>query len=364
MKYNGRLMRGFALIRSFFSPSQPSFLILYVTNRCNFRCDFCFYHAQIEKGLRPDELTLDEFSKISEKIGPLIQLSITGGEPFMRPDLADITGLFIENTNAAYITIPTNASLSGRIMEYLENVLPKYPQTYFRIVFSIDGIGDEHDLSRSQPGSYKKIQESYAAVNPLRKKYRNLVLDSNSVFTSKSEVTLLNTVKAISREFQFDNISITYARGDVKVPELKDVSAQKYLEVNGYLQNLKRTKEKRLFYPFWRAVRDVSREYLIRGLFKGEFITPCVAGRKLLIIGENGVVRPCEILKQDMGNIRDFNYEIRKLLSWETNQKLLRWIEDSQCKCSFECALAANVLWGKSSLLKLLKASIANAGKS
>lgn len=352
------------LVKSFFNRNQISYLILYVTNRCNFKCDFCFYYAEIEKGQRIDELTLEEIRKISENIGPLVQLSITGGEPFLCEDLAEITGFFIKNNFVKYITIPTNASLTKRMVEYLERVLPKYPHTYFRIPFSIDGIGEAHDRYRSAPGSYKKIQKSYQAIGSLRKKYHNLILDSNTIFTSDSQATILETIKTIYQCFDFDNVSITYIRGDVKNQALKKPSFQKYLEVNDYLESLRRKKEKRFLYPLWRAVRDVSREYLIRTVLDDKFITPCTAGRKLLIISESGEVYPCEILKRSMGNVRDFNFDIKKLISNSENQKLFKWIKDSKCKCGFECALAANVLWGKSSYFKLLKSAVKNIGKS
>ena len=351
------------MAKSFFDKRQVSYLILYVTNRCNFRCDFCFYHAEVEKGRKVNELTLDEIEKISENIGPIIQITLTGGEPFLRDGLGEITDCFIKNNFVKYITIPTNASLTSRIIDYLEKVLPKYPDTYFRIPFSIDGIDDVHDENRSFPGSYKKIIESYTAVSSLRKAYHNLVLDSNTVFTSNLQDTILETVKTLYRDFDFDNISVTYVRGDIKDERLKKMSFQKYLELNDYLENLTRKKEGRLLYPVWRAVRDISRQYLVRTVVDNEFITPCTAGRKLLVITETGEVYPCEILNRGMGNVRDYDFNVKKLLALPENKKLLRWIEDSKCKCTFECALAANVLWGKSSYIKLLESTVRNIGR-
>ena len=143
----------------------------------------------------------------------------------------------------------------------------------------------------------------------------------------------------------------------------KNASVGKYVEINSYLEGLERTKEKRRFYYVWRGVRDLSREYLVKTLSKGEPVTPCVAGRKLLIISETGEVYPCEILDKSMGNLRDFGFDLRRLVNREQNKELLKWIRESKCKCSFECALAANVLWGKASYMKLLKASLKNIGK-
>jgi MoaA/NifB/PqqE/SkfB family radical SAM enzyme len=350
------------ILRSFFSRSQVSYLILYVTNKCNFRCGFCFYHDEIQKGNKADELRLDEVEKISRGIGPLIQLSLTGGEPFLRNDLSEITEVFIRNTHVKYITVPTNASLTDRIVAYLERVLPGHPDTFFRIAFSIDAIGEAHDTLRKAPGAYKKMQRSYETVSPMRKKYGNLVLDCNSVFSSTNEDSIIETVRTIEHDFDFDNISATYIRGEVKDKELKKTSFNKYIELNNYLERSVRKRERRMLYPLWRAVRDVSREQLIRTVLHDKCVTPCTAGRKLLIIKETGEVYPCEILGRSMGNLRDYNFELRSLLARPSNLELLRWIEDSGCHCSFECALAANVLWGKSSLRKLISSFIRNIG--
>ena len=54
------------------NPNQLGYLIFYVTNRCNFRCNFCFYRDEIDKGLKPDELTLSEINKFSKTFSILI----------------------------------------------------------------------------------------------------------------------------------------------------------------------------------------------------------------------------------------------------------------------------------------------------
>ena len=42
---------------------------------------------------------------------------------------------------------------------------------------------------------FEKIKKSFELLYPLKKKYKNLVIDSNSVFTTNSQDSLLNTVK-------------------------------------------------------------------------------------------------------------------------------------------------------------------------
>jgi len=342
--------------------SQIGYLILYVTNRCNFRCEFCFYYAEIEKGRKPDELSIDEIERLAKSVGPLVQLSLTGGEPFLRRDLDRVADVLIRHCRPTYVTIPTNASLTDRMVLFLEKTLADHADTYFRLTFSIDGIGDDHDRARSMPGSYDKILASYDAVSPLRERFDNLVLDANAVFTAETENTLLGTLRVLDRDFRYDNLSVTYARGDIKDPTLKTEAAAKYRAVNDFLKSVERRQEKRFLYPVWRGVRDVSRENLMATAFDGRFVTPCVAGRKLVVVSETGVVLPCEILGKPMGSLREVDFDIQAIMASHQAESLRREIVDTKCTCTFECALAANVVWNPSQYPRLLAAAFKNIG--
>lgn len=349
---------------SVINPNQVSYLIFYVTNRCNFRCNFCFYSAEIEKGLKPNEMTVAEIRKFAPTIGPLAQLSMTGGETFLRKEFPEIAGILVDSTDARWVTIPTNASLTNKMVKFLEDILPRFPDTYFRLTFSIEGIGEDHDKLRSMPGSFKKIQNSYKIISPLRKKFSNLVLDCNSVFTASSEVYLLDALKTIHKDFKFDNMSVTYARGIIKDESLKNVSKERYKLINEFLESREKNKEKRLLYPLWRGVNSVSRENLMRTVFDDEFVSSCVAGKKLLVVSETGEVQPCEILGKSFGNLRDYNWNLKSLLKKHSVHQLQKWIKDTKCKCSFECALAANVVWKPKNYPKVLSSAVKNIGKN
>ena len=65
-------------------------------------------------------------------------------------------------------------------------------------------------------------------------------------------------------------------------------------------------------------------------------------------------------LKKTIINILD----LKKLLVADQNKQLRSWIVDSKCKCSFECALAANVIWNPSQYPKLVKSAFQNIGWS
>ena len=37
------------VINAYANPNKKSYMIFYVTNVCNFRCNFCFYSEEIQK---------------------------------------------------------------------------------------------------------------------------------------------------------------------------------------------------------------------------------------------------------------------------------------------------------------------------
>ena len=362
---NHKLSTFTAAAKAYAYPRQVGYLIYYVTNRCNFRCPFCFYSDEIEKGLKPDEMTLAEIERFARSIGPLAQLSLTGGEVFVRKEAAEIAELFLDHTQARYLTIPTNASLTDRMVAFLERLLPRYPGTYFRVTFSIEGIGDDHDHARRVPGSYDKIIKSYHALTPLRRAFPNLTVDANSVFTAESEDRLLDTMNHLDQAFEFDNLSVTYARGDVPDPALKKVSEQKYRAIDAALRQMKRTTERRSLYWLWRGARDASRDMLMESVFDEKFVAPCVAGRKLVVVSETGDVYPCEILDRNkfrLGSLRDYDWDLGRLMQDPATRSIQDWIVETKCKCSWECSNAANIVWNPSQYPRLLRESIRNVG--
>src|SRR5882672_10797325 len=85
--------------------STPPFMIVFINSICNLTCEHCFYWKNLNQR---NDLTVDEFRKLSEELGTFEQLNLSGGEPFIRPEFAEICGLFIRNNEAKRIYVPTN----------------------------------------------------------------------------------------------------------------------------------------------------------------------------------------------------------------------------------------------------------------
>ena len=57
--------------------ATPPYLVMYVNSTCNLQCEHCSVHAHLN---RSDDLQLSEIVKLSEELGRLESLHLTGGD--------------------------------------------------------------------------------------------------------------------------------------------------------------------------------------------------------------------------------------------------------------------------------------------
>jgi len=134
----------------------PSFITFFVTWRCNCKCIMCDIWKK-EKGC---ELNLDEIKQIFSQLKCIDTIRISGGEPFLRKDLAEIINIIDTKVNPKIIHITSNGLLTNSIIKTLQNIKP-IKKIHLKI--SIDGIGKEHDKIRGIPEVYDK------AINTVEK---------------------------------------------------------------------------------------------------------------------------------------------------------------------------------------------------
>ncbi|MGH9314143.1 MAG: Rv1681 family radical SAM protein, partial [Vicinamibacterales bacterium] len=125
-------------------------LWLYTNFDCNLRCDYCCVRSSPTAPRR--QLGLERVRRIVGEAGPLgvRQFFITGGEPFLLPDIGDIVTACAE---AAPTIVLTNGMLfTGRRSAVLES-LPRGPVTF---QISLDSATPElHDRHRG-PGTWRR----------------------------------------------------------------------------------------------------------------------------------------------------------------------------------------------------------------
>lgn len=334
-----------------FRKSRPIHLTFFLTRRCNAQCPFCFYlkdrlHSRVRSA---EELGIDEIEKISHSLGTLLWLAFSGGEIYLRHDLVEISRIFYNNNKPALMLFPTNGLMPEVIRDRTEQILRYCKKSVVAVKLSVDGLREEHDALRNMPGSFEKTMQTYEMLGELVHAYPNFELGVNTVFCSENQHAMDGIIDFVKGLKHIKTHTISLVRGDLVDGHYKDIDLGLYNLAIGRLENdLKGGCSK--IYRFRgagiKAAQDiVQRRLIYRIMHEQKRLIPCYAGRLNLVLSECGDVFPCEILGETLGNVRDYEGDLKRLLNSEEAKRVTRSIVDQKCYCTHECYLMTNILF-------------------
>lgn len=143
----------------FKSRIYPKYIRLELTHKCNLRCAMCPALLRTpdtgkrELELKEIKMIIDELSGYRDK--PYISLS--GGEPFLRPDIFDILR-YLERGGMKYKVLTNATVLVPASLERLKSITPDIFQV------SLDGPEEIHDKIRGYPGAFAKTMASVSYI--------------------------------------------------------------------------------------------------------------------------------------------------------------------------------------------------------
>ncbi|HKI45905.1 MAG TPA: GTP 3',8-cyclase MoaA [Balneolales bacterium] len=101
-----------------------SYLRLSVTDRCNFRCQYCMPEEGMHFVARDDLLTFEELHHLSEifcRLG-ITKIRVTGGEPFVRKEITTFLRKLRSVDGLEKLTITTNGTLLQQYVNELKEI--------------------------------------------------------------------------------------------------------------------------------------------------------------------------------------------------------------------------------------------------
>jgi len=353
------LSRHLAALHGFVDRRTPGYLVFFVTPYCNCKCKMCFNARVIEQASARDTLRLDEIERIARNFPGLHHVNFSGGEPFLRDDFDRIAPLFYRYSGARFFTVTTNSSIPEVIEEKVRAICQRCPDAWIRVNQSLDAVGTRHDDIRGKPGLFQSVVELNKRLCSVNKDHSNLTVGIVTVFSSFNQGHEVALLDYVYQNLVFEDYGALYVRGDTREPIARQVEATRYTRFQSAVQSRSRSRRRRwdLSGRAYAAVHQTASRLLIKVITEDRCVTPCQAGRRMLIIDDQGLVEPCEILRElirekkseltrsDLGNLRDFEYDVRKILATQHAKSVVRHIVEKRCYCTYECAMAANVLY-------------------
>lgn len=346
-------------LRKLFRPKQLESVFLFVTSRCNSLCRTCFYWDNLNKN---QDLTFDQIRTLSETSPRFGKLWLSGGEPFMREELADIIGMFYRNNHIHSLNLPTNGLLPKRIDAVIDHVLRDCPELTIDLNFSLDGLANTHDTIRGVPHNFEKTLQTIELINSKYKSARRLRRNVVTVITREGyhemvdlALEMLNTADASGHYFEI-------IRGNPLDPGLKNIKRAELKALHERLYAVHEAYADRLFADATPAARWFARMYYL-GSVKFHFeiheqcveqphkwAMPCTAGITSAVIDHNGEFRACE-LRPAVGRLQDHNFNLTAALHSPAMQAEVKAIPEANCWCTHSCFIQDSMKFSPKVLL-------------
>lgn len=300
--------------------SRPTDASIILTYRCPMHCKMCNIWANPTQG--SEEIKADDLKCLPQ----LKFINLTGGEPFVRTDLADIVRVCY--TKSPRIVIST----SGWFHERVIALAKEFPNIGIRI--SIEGLATKNDELRGRQGGFERGLKTLKKLQEMGVKdigFGCTVGGANSadmleLYKLASEMGLEFATAALHNSFYFHKSDNVIADKAPVVADFKRLVDMQLAE--------KHPKS------WFRAYFNMG---LINYVNGGRRLLPCEAGSANFFIDPWGEVYPCNGMEKDkwmqsMGNIhqcQDF------MQLWESEQA--QSVRDKVRSCPKNCWMVGTV---------------------
>lgn len=332
--------------RNYTEPPTPPFLTLFINSICNMKCAHCFYWRSLNS---KDDLTKEEIFGLSRSLGKIDNLSLSGGEPFLRKEFAEICRQFIRQNGVRQIYVPTNGYFAERTIAAISNVLKEPDLEYFVVELSLDGMPDFHDEFRVTRNAFQKAMQTYDALAKLQRKDARLRIHCISTATDRNmdEIKRLTTF-LFDRCPMMDHHNLAIIRGDRKDPTLQGPHLRQYSELYSYIRRLWAPREQG---RYGASVEPMLQWTKIQTVQQETQVVPCNAGILSGVVYANGDVSACEI-HQPLGNLRQKTFG--EIWSSDQAKELRQSIARKECWCTTETFMWPSIVYQPISLIRVI----------
>ncbi|MHC5061814.1 MAG: radical SAM protein [Planctomycetota bacterium] len=252
---------------------------LAVTNRCRYNCWHCYNAGRSQK-----DMPLSALQSIAKELQNLrvVNLTLTGGEPLLREDLAQIAASFDDRTNLVLNT--TGDGLTPERAQALRDA------GIFSIGISLDSTdAEEHDRMRGKQGAFQTALKA---------------LETASQNGFYPYVIALATHDLIQPENFWPFMRFSKQAGALEVHLLEPSATGKLAGNKDVL--LKKADEELIFKYQQEVAQDENMPILSCFLYlESQQAFGCGAGLTHLYIDGSGQVCPCNLVPLSFGNIVD-----------------------------------------------------------
>ncbi len=316
---------------------------------CNSRCVTCNIWKKKAKNL-----SVAEYAKIFKSIGKApYWITFSGGEPFLRPDLAELVKTIYRISRPRIINIPTNGILTNNIVKDVKQIATDCPKAQIIINISIDGIEEQHDEIRKVPGNYRKAVATFHKLKAL--KLSNLTVGIHTVisrFNVESFPGIANELLRLKPDSYITEIAEERVELDTLGANITPTLIA-YKSAIDYLIHRIKNEDYSGMSKITMAFR-IEYYNLVKRIMRDERqVIPCYSGVASAQISPDGDLWSCCIKAKSLGNLREHKYNFKHVWFSPETELERRSIHRKECWCPLANAAYTNMLMDLPTLIRV-----------
>lgn len=265
--------------------------VIAITYMCNARCQMC----NIWQYKGPAPLPAEEYLKLPSS---LKSVNISGGEAFLRSDMAQVMANIKKAAPRAKFKISTNAFATELMRKRMSEILAVVPKKDIGITISIDGYQETHDRIRGIPGGYQKI---IATIEMMKE----IGITDLTIATTIGDYNVDELMKMYDESLRLGTqFTVAVVHNSDHYFQIESNRINRVDDIkNAFIELIKR--ELKTWSPK-RWVRAFFAYGIIYYLTFKKRILPTYGGVKAIFLDANGFVFPSDVAARNMGNIKDY----------------------------------------------------------
>ncbi|MGQ0743376.1 MAG: radical SAM/SPASM domain-containing protein [Acidimicrobiales bacterium] len=310
--------------------------------RCNFKCLTCNVYDR-----KVTELTTEEWTRVFESMGSTpTWMTFSGGEPFLRRDLPDIILAATRICQPAVVNVPTNGWFTKRVITGVERICAGSPDTQVVINLSMDHhVPHRHDEIRAAPGSYERLLATLAGLRALN--LPNLTVGIHTVVSNQNEDDFPEVARGLAA-LGADSYIAEPAEERVELQTIGTGITPRSSKFGNAAAAVLEVEKGAADGVIARVARSVRGEYydrVTRFLDGEETAMPtCQAGFLSVHLVADGDVWSCCVISRSFGNLRDHDFDFKKVWFGPKAEEFRSWMRSRRCACPLANAAYTNLL--------------------
>lgn len=288
--------------------------LIAVTYRCNAHCHMCNtwqFPSDIDEELKPEDL---------RSLPRLKFANITGGEPFLRSDIAEIVRVL--EPKADRIVVSTNGYFTDRVVALAK----EFPKLGFRV--SLEGLPAANDELRGIKDGFDHGLRTLLKLRALGVKdigFGITLSDRNA----DDLMELYELADAMGLEFATAAVHNSYYfhKFDNRIENVEQVAGA-LEELARRLLSTSRPKN------WFRAWFNMGLANYVRG---GKRLLPCEMGSDVFFVDPFGRVMPCNAMDRPMGSLKEASFDE----IWTSDAATE--VRKAVCACDADCWMIGSV---------------------